>query len=111
MKPPLHINTKLLIGFCLLVLVLAAGYVLWNANNGSGSQVEAVGGLVDISGEDLGKATVLLDGEWRFQWEKFGTPDVDAERPTGFIRLPGVWNGAEYAGRNLPAHGWPVKAT
>jgi PAS domain S-box-containing protein len=52
---------------------------------------------------------VKLSGEWAFYWKKL----LDAEKPSGephegtiFIRVPGIWNGHEVAGKKIPGSGY-----
>jgi len=72
---------------------------------------EAVGGVLDLSGWDFtNDGPVDLNGEWEFYWQQHLGPQDFAQANqtsrTGFIRLPGYWNGYEVDGKPLAGDGY-----
>jgi hypothetical protein len=72
---------------------------------------EAVGGVLNLSGWDfVTNGPVNLSGEWEFYWQQHLEPqDFARSNPpprTGFIRLPGYWNGYEVDGKKLSGDGY-----
>ena len=67
--------------------------------------------MLNLSGWDFtNDGPVDLNGEWEFYWQQHLEPQ-DFERsnppsPTGFIRLPGYWNGYEVDGKPLSGDGY-----
>ena len=71
---------------------------------------EAVGGVLDLSGWNFkNDGPVDLNGEWEFYWQQhLGPEDFERSHPparSGFIRLPGYWNGYQLGGRPLSGDG------
>lgn len=75
---------------------------------------QAVQGVLDLRDWNFGQHGVLSpEGEWEFYWHQLLTPDdfkkdVKANR-TGYIRVPGTWNGYEpegEKGKRLPGDGY-----
>ena len=74
----------------------------------------AVQGILDLRNWDFEQDGVLsLEGEWEFFWQELLSPEDfkgdDAAERTGYILVPGVWNG--YApqngnGQKLPGEGY-----
>jgi hypothetical protein len=72
---------------------------------------EAVGGVLNLSGWDfVTDGPVNLSGEWEFYWQQHLEPhDFARSNPpprTGFIRLPGYWNGYDVDGKTLSGDGY-----
>ena len=72
---------------------------------------EAVGGLLDLSSWDFKTdGPVNLNGEWEFYWMQHLDPrDFVRSNPpsrTGFIDVPGYWNGYEVNGKPLSGVGY-----
>jgi PAS domain S-box-containing protein len=72
---------------------------------------EAVGGVLDLSGWDFATdGPVALSGEWGFYWQQHLEPrDFTRSNPpsrTGFIHVPGYWNGYEVDGKKLSGDGY-----
>lgn len=65
-------------------------------------------GFLDLSDHtfaDSGLAT--LDGDWAFYWGQLLTPEeAAAVPPSGYMPVPGGWNGAQVGGAALPADGY-----
>lgn len=60
------------------------------------SSHSVIHGVIDSSGIDLGRETIALDGDWEFYWNRLYSPadfKKSAPEKTGYIRVPGVWNG------------------
>jgi hypothetical protein len=71
----------------------------------------AVNGVLDLTDWDFKiDGPVDLSGEWEFYWQQHLTPQdftsKTAIRKTGFIEVPGYWNGYELDGKNLPGYGY-----
>jgi len=68
-------------------------------------------GIMDLRNWDLkGNDPIELNGEWEFYWKQFlyaedFSIEGNLETPHYFV-LPGVWNGYEYNGEELSAHGY-----
>jgi len=72
---------------------------------------QAVRGVLDLTGWDLDlKGPVDLAGEYEFYWHRRLTPGdfatASPPQPSGFIRVPGYWNGYRLDGRQLPGYGY-----
>jgi PAS domain S-box-containing protein len=72
---------------------------------------EAVGGVLNLSGWDfVTDGPVNLSGEWEFYWQQHLDPhDFARSNPsprTGYIRLPGYWNGYDVDGKTLSGDGY-----
>jgi signal transduction histidine kinase/CheY-like chemotaxis protein len=90
--------------FCLL---LATGCQL----NSPQKAPLAKNGVLDLRGWDFEKnGTVRLDGEWEFYWEQLLQPKDFINTPpvakTGYITVPGNWNGYEVNGKKLNGNGF-----
>ncbi|EMJ97571.1 MULTISPECIES: adenylate/guanylate cyclase domain-containing protein [unclassified Leptospira] len=71
----------------------------------------AENGNLDLSNWDFTKdGTLELNGDWRYYWKEFIPPknfqDDLVSEPSGFIPVPGVWNGHLLNGNPLPAVGY-----
>lgn len=96
----------LLLTSLLLLLVSACGLVVPQK-----TAPEAVGGVLDLSGWDFATGgPVNLSGEWEFYWQQHLEPrDFTGSNPplrSGFIRVPGYWNGYEVNGKKLSGDGF-----
>src|SRR5262245_34291685 len=53
---------------------------------------------------------IRLSGEWEFYWQRLLPPEAfshqDPPLRTGFIRVPGSWNGYEVAGQKISGYGY-----
>ncbi|MEI1278720.1 adenylate/guanylate cyclase domain-containing protein [Leptospira venezuelensis] len=72
---------------------------------------KAENGILDLSNWDFEKdGTVELNGDWRYYWKELIPPksfeDDLVSDPSGFIPVPGVWNGHLLKGEPLPAIGY-----
>lgn len=68
-------------------------------------------GVLDLSNWDFAsQGQVRLDGEWEFYWKQLLSPSDfetgSAPKPTGFIELPGAWNGYPSPEGPLPGDGY-----
>ena len=68
-------------------------------------------GVLDLRTWNFDKdGPVALDGEWEFYWNTHLKPDdFSGESPpamSGFIKVPGTWNGYEVNGVNIPGAGY-----
>jgi PAS domain S-box-containing protein len=71
----------------------------------------AIKGVLDLSNWDFAKdGPVKLSGEYEFYWQQHARPENFAgpnpPGPSGFINVPGSWNGHELAGKKLSGEGY-----
>jgi hypothetical protein len=97
------------------VLGTAAFYISGHLSSKAPQPPRAAGGVLDLEDWSFGRDGVLsLEGEWEFYWQKLLAPEDfkngGAVSRTGYIRVPGTWNG--YAppgngkGQKLPGEGY-----
>jgi PAS domain S-box-containing protein len=72
---------------------------------------KVVDGVLDLSAWDLDKdGPVELSGNWEFYWNAHLMPvDFTAATPpvpSGFVKVPGTWNGYEINGEKISAQGY-----
>jgi len=102
-----HLSRRIILPFLLsLVLFGTCGCELSKRNH-----PQAVRGVLDLTGWDFDrKGPVELAGEYEFYWDRHLTPGDFATpsppQPSGFIRVPGYWNGYRLDGRKLPGYGY-----
>ncbi|MBU2551681.1 MAG: response regulator [Proteobacteria bacterium] len=70
----------------------------------------AVQGVLDLSSWNWATdGPVALDGEWALYWDQLLTPrdfsGPSPPAPSGYIQVPGVWNGSRIDGKKLPGAG------
>ena len=87
-----------------IVLSLTAAIFSFNRGPEGVSAPRAQQGVLDLRSVDLDRqATVNLDGEWDFYWQRFVAAQAFENIPTapsdGLISLPGSWKGKTFAGR------------
>jgi PAS domain S-box-containing protein len=75
------------------------------------NQPRAVRGVLDLTGWNFDlKGPVDLAGEYEFYWRQHLAPGdfatATTPRPSGFIRVPGYWNGYRVDGQELPGYGY-----
>lgn len=98
----------------LIILVFCSSLLLslpgWRQT--SDSTLHAVNGRLDLAGWDIDNTPILpLEGDWEFYWDQLLTPrDFSSENTnkpqmTGYMRVPGLWNGQRLAGEKLPVFG------
>jgi PAS domain S-box-containing protein len=71
----------------------------------------AVQGILDLTSWNFASAgPIPLNGAWEFYWQRHLTPTDFAHAPpplrTGWIRVPGVWNGYQVAGQPISGDGY-----
>jgi hypothetical protein len=70
------------------------------------TQTEASRGVLDLSGHSFQKVPkLLLDGEWRFFWNKLLLPKDSVSRGD-YFRVPGYWSSYSVGGEKLPDRGF-----
>lgn len=91
------------LAFFMAILLLAGGC-------GREQPPRAVHGVLDLSGWDWQRdGAVVLDGEWEFHWQRLLEPGdfrTGKAAPTGFIDVPGAWNGYQTDKGGLPGAGY-----
>ncbi len=75
------------------------------------NQPRAVRGVLDLTRWNFElNGPVNLAGEYEFYWDRHVAPGDFATapppRPSGFIRVPGYWNGYRLDGQELPGYGY-----
>ena len=99
---------------CLLIVLIVLNLTLFIAcRNDSTRKIppKAIKGVMDLNNWDLNKdGPIDLTGEWEFYWEEHLSPkDFSNSNPpekTGFINVPGCWNGYLIEGRQLSGDGY-----
>ena len=99
--------------YYVILLILVGSFVIYKAYQ-FGQQVyfvniKAEKGLIDLSKTSLDEKIIPLSGEYEFYWSELITPvDFDSITPdkTGFIELPGLWNGYEIDSDKLKGEGY-----
>ena len=71
----------------------------------------AVRGELDLTRWDFAsEGPIPLNGSWEFYWRKQLKPDDLAQTPlpirTGFIQVPGIWNGYDVGGKRISGDGY-----
>jgi methyl-accepting chemotaxis protein len=71
---------------------------------------KAVNGVLDLSSWDFSENGIIdLKGTWEFYWNRLLLPgDFSAENPplpSGFVKVPGKWNGFVVDGKKIPGMG------
>jgi hypothetical protein len=85
--------------FLIVTLVLIAGFLTACARNDSRRErPQAVQGTLDLRAWNFAQqGPVPLNGEWEFYWQRHLEPSDFAQPSppvrTGFIDVPGIWNG------------------
>ncbi len=95
-------------GLAWLSLLSALGCNAWSPHK---RQTYAAQGRLDLSQWDFAQdGPVELSGEYEFYWQQHLLPeDFSAAAPpqkSGFMPVPGVWNGYELAGKKLSGAGY-----
>jgi sensor histidine kinase YesM len=77
------------------------------------SGLQAVNGRMELANWDIERTRIIpLDGEWEFYWESLLTPvdflEQDTDRPelTGYMPVPGLWNGKVFGENKIPVFGY-----
>jgi len=82
--------------FLSLMIVSAAASLLLSCGNNSTSGITSEKGSITLQNNILADKIISLDYNWEFYWKRLYTPeDFSVTKPviTGFIKVPGVWNG------------------
>ncbi|MBO9640896.1 MAG: hypothetical protein J7576_22195, partial [Siphonobacter aquaeclarae] len=61
--------------------------------------------MLDLKGKSLKETSVLLDGEWKWYWNRFKQPwevDTDFE----YIHFPTLWNNSTWKGQPIESQGF-----
>lgn len=86
-----------------LYLVLLVFYVFSAQSQTHESGVRQ--GVLDLKGKSLKETSVLLDGEWKWYWNRFKQPwevDTDFE----YIHFPTLWNNSTWKGQPIESQGF-----
>src|SRR5512139_2659565 len=102
-----HLFRRILLPFFSFLVLFGSGGCEFSRR----TQPQAVRGVLDLSGWDLDrKGWVGLAGEYEFYWQCHLTPGDFAApsppQPSGFIRVPGYWNGYRLDRQELPGYGY-----
>lgn len=100
-------KTKSGVPVLLILLIL----LLWGCSGKNDAAPLARQGVVNLSAADTTRsAPVRLDGEWEFYWDRLLAPKdfcgLQAPAITGFLALPGSWNGFKLNGKKLSGAGF-----
>lgn len=99
--------------YYIILIIFTSSFVVYQAYKFSqydySTNIKAENGFIDLSTISLDDKIVSLSGEYEFYWSELFTPvDFDSTTPgkTGFIELPGLWNGFEINGNKLMGEGY-----
>jgi len=107
MKNNNHRKTLLIIGLILFILVPVLPVVCTNFYHEITGAPEAANGSVDLTGVELTKDKLHLDGEWEFYWNKFlVTDDELGAIPDCIMKVPDEWSHYNIDGKALTAAGY-----
>lgn len=103
----------------LVVIIIILGFILLqflsmpHDQQTKKSNIEAVNGKMDLNNWNMEDNKILpLDGLWEFYWEQLLTPadfiTEGGEQPklTGYMNVPGLWNGKVFGNEELPVFGY-----
>jgi len=80
-----------------------------NGSEQTSDGLYAVNGTMDLSAWNIEQKKIIhLDGEWQFYWNRLISPEefqLEDPMPSGFMQVPGLWNGKEIDGKILPPFG------
>ncbi|MFS0726405.1 7TM diverse intracellular signaling domain-containing protein [Paenibacillus sp. 1P07SE] len=96
-------HTMRVIGLLLGMLLAISG-----TGNAEASRADSQSGIIDLQEWDAAAdGPVKLNGNWELYWERLLAPDqIDPVDRTGYIAVPGSWNGYEAEGLSLPGRGF-----
>ena len=96
----------------LLILTLYMGSLTACARNAARFNLPvAAQGKLDLTTWDFAsKSPIPLNGSWEFYWQRHLRPVDLAQTPppmrTGFIQVPGIWNGYDVGGQRISGEGY-----
>lgn len=95
----------------IIVIIPIIILVIAFANNANVvSKPKAEKGVLDLSKWEIDKNGIRLDGEWEFYWKQLLSPadfkDSAQPTPTGYIKVPGIWNGYNAGNKRLTGNGY-----
>lgn len=80
---------------------------------GHDTSYQVVNGRMKLHGWNLEHIKTLpLDGEWEFYWEQlltpadFTAPNKNKPELTGYLQVPGLWNGKVFGQNEIPVFGY-----
>jgi class 3 adenylate cyclase len=106
MRNYFRFSNRRLIGIFILLLICTTGIIIWKSLSSSTDRTYAIEGELYLSENQLRRAASPLDGEWHFAWDGLYEPQSFPVVETEMMVLPRAWNGFEYRGEKLPAHGY-----
>ncbi|MGB4661495.1 MAG: GHKL domain-containing protein [Mobilitalea sp.] len=107
MKNAKHRKILLILGFMLFMLIPSFPVICTNLYHELTGAPEAMNGSVDLTGVELTKDKLHLDGEWEFYWNKFLITDNElGATPDCIIQVPDEWSHYRINGEKLTAAGY-----
>jgi len=101
---------KLIFATLLLVLFLiTAPFWSDNAYASISERPQAAEGYLDLSNWQQEEGVINIDGQWEFYWSQLLEPgefNIAGTEKSGYINLPGSWNGHTVDGQNLSGDGY-----
>lgn len=96
-----------------LVSILVLLFSLPDRKQTKADAYRAVNGRMELAGWNMNEVDIInLDGEWEFYWEQLLTPedflthDLDVPELTGYMTVPGLWNGKAFREQKIPVFGY-----
>ena len=109
------IKTKLPIFFFGLFIIIASLFILQltlvELEGNTSAPINSSKGIIDVSNIEFNNSKLIgLSGEYEFYWSQLLTPsdftDSSKKSLSGYIKLPGVWNGFMVGGNKLEGQGY-----
>ena len=101
---------KLIFATLLLVLFLiTAPFWSDNAYASISERPQAAEGYLDLSNWQQEEGVINIDGQWEFYWSQLLEPgelNIAGTEKSGYINLPGSWNGHTVDGQKLSGDGY-----
>ena len=104
MKKPTRISAETVFSRIIVIIPIVILIIAFVNNANVVTKPRAVNGMINLSDWSWhNNGNIRLDGDWEFYWEQLLEPkdfnDSIHPAPTGFIHVPGIWNGYKVDGR------------
>ncbi len=111
MKKPLRISNKTIFSWLIVLIPVMILLIAFVNNANVTPRPKAEKGFLDLSQFDLQKeGSIRLDGDWEFYWNQLLEPNdfkvENIHKPSGVIKVPGIWNGYKIGQEKLKGNGY-----